>query len=173
MAVEAVKACLEPGFPDQCDGVSRTTVRLVAVYVADVVNGRRGWAFYAALGTIASDLGIALRTVRRAIAHLVEVGVIELVEERPGRTTLYRWAYALPRTAETGGAVSLVRGTPVWADLRTQEGTQLRSIKVSQIVTEGHPLDCEGGCEGTGWVEVGDRTVDRCTARPRSARLMA
>ena len=173
MAVEAVKACLEPGFPDQCDGVSRTTVRLVAVYVADVVNGRRNWAFYAALGTIAGDLGIALRTVRRAVAHLVDAGVIELVEERPGRTTLYRWVYALPRTAEAGGAVSLVRGTPVWAGLRTQEGTQLRSIKVSQIVTEGHPLDCEGGCEGTGWVEVGDRTVDRCTGRPRSARLLA
>lgn len=173
MAVEAVKACLEPGFPDECDGVSRTTVRLVAVYVADVVNGRHGWAFYGALGTIAADLGIAVRTVRRAVAHLVEVGVIEVVEERPGRTTRYRWVWGSPRSGQTAPPVEGGRGTPVWAGLRTQEGTQLRSIKVRDMVKESHPLDCEGGCEGTGWVEVGNRIVDHCPGRPRSARLLA
>jgi hypothetical protein len=173
MAVEAVKACLVPGFPDQADGVSPSTVRLVAVYVADVVNGRHNWQFYGALTTIAGDLGLAVRTVRRAIAHLIEVGVIELIEERPGRTTLYRWVHALPRPVQTGGPVYLDRGTPVSAGLRTQERTQLRSINLRDIVTEGHPYDCEGGCDGTGWVEVGNKVVDRCAGRRQSATLPA
>jgi len=173
MAVEAVKACLEPGFPDRVEGVSRSTVRIVAVYVADVVNGRRGWQFYAALTTVAFDLGLSVRVVRRVMAHLVEASVLELVEERSGRTTLYRWIWALPRSGQTGGAVEADRGAPVWADLRTQEGTQLRSIKPREMLTTVHDDDCPGGCEGTGWIEVGDRTVDRCAGRPPSAKLLA
>lgn len=173
MAIEAVKACLAPGFPDQADGISPSTVRLVAVYVADVVNGRRGWQYYGALTTIADDLGLAVRTVRRAVAHLIDAGVIEVIEERPGRTTLYRWVHALPRPTQTGGPVYLDRGTPDSTGLRTQERTQLRSIYSRDMLTEGHRHDCEGGCDGTGWIEVGERVVDRCAGRPASATISA
>ena len=62
-------------------------VTFVALAMADVVNDMNENEFFGSLTKVATKCGVHRDTVRRVINHLVDVAVLEVVQERAGRTT--------------------------------------------------------------------------------------
>jgi len=75
---------------------------LVLIYLANHANGEDGSGAWPSQRTLAGETGLAHRTVRYALARLVEAGALE-VDPRPGRTHRFRvrlCAVCLPRPSE-------------------------------------------------------------------------
>lgn len=113
MSFQALSSVWGDAFPDTCKGVGRPAVRLVALAIADIVNDLNENEFWATLPKIAAKTGLSRDTVRLTIRHLQDVGVIVLLEERPGRSTRYRWQYdpTTPRDVQQGRSSSTPRDT--------------------------------------------------------------
>lgn len=92
MSTEAMTDCWGPGFPTESTfDVSPSTVRLVALAVADVVNDLHGNEFYGSISKLAAKVGLSRDTVGLVMKHLVATKVVTIIEQRPGTTTRYRW----------------------------------------------------------------------------------
>lgn len=100
MSVEAMSDCWGEHFPAKgCPEVHASTVRLVALAIADVVNDMNANEFFATLTTLAGKVDLHRDTVRRVIRHLVDVGVLATIEApHPGSTApgVYRWIWQPP-----------------------------------------------------------------------------
>lgn len=91
MSIAAMTQCWGANFPVKAKGVSAAVVRLVALSVADVVNDANDNEFYGSVKRLAAKVALSRETVGLAMKHLVDVGVLEHLEDRPGGTTRYRW----------------------------------------------------------------------------------
>lgn len=170
MSVEAMAACWGD-FPVDVDGVSPTCVRVVALAIADVVNDLHGNELWASFDTIAAKVGVHRDRVRLVVRHLCAHGVLVKLEDRPGRTTRYRWAWFPVDNSRTprdprevtprdprGGSRDGTRGPRV-TTRDEPNTTEHRNRRARE-----HGALCPGGCDGTGWVEVADRTSAPCPA---------
>jgi hypothetical protein len=113
VSIQAMSACWGPDFPVRAEGLSSHAVRVVALAVADVVNDMHGHEFYAARKKLAEKVGMDRDTVGDVLKHLVEAGVLSVVELSPGKPVRYRWnigTYGDPpqgvRSSTVGGAVT-------------------------------------------------------------------
>lgn len=97
-----MKQCWSPAFPDRCPGVSKAAVMSVALALADVVNDTHGNQFYGSVDRLAVKARVTRKQAGTVIAHLVDAGVIALVQRRPGRSTLYRWLGVNPSRSDPG-----------------------------------------------------------------------
>ena len=112
MSVQAMAECWGGDFPVQSDtGVSGTCIRLVALAVADVVNDTYDNEYYGSVTRLAEKVGTTRETVAKVLQHLVSVGVLVVIEERPGRTNRYRWM-GVPKTPANGGDGNAVTPQP-------------------------------------------------------------
>jgi hypothetical protein len=102
MAIEAMSSCWGPDFPVDAQGLSAQTVRVVALAVADVVNDTHGWRFYGRRKSVAAKVCCDPDTVGDVFAHLVEEGVMSVVEAPPGKPVEYEWLWGR-RDLETHG----------------------------------------------------------------------
>lgn len=93
MSIAAMTTCWSAEFPVDGSKAAPSTVRLVALAVADVVNDAHRNEFFGSAGNIAVKAGVSRDTVRVVFRHLEAVGVLAVVKERPGEPTVYRWVY--------------------------------------------------------------------------------
>jgi hypothetical protein len=91
MSIVAMSHCWGENFPVKAKGVSSAAVRLVALSIADVVNDANDNEFYGSMTRLAAKVTLSRETVGLVLKHLVEAGVLDQLEERPGGTTRYRW----------------------------------------------------------------------------------
>jgi|JI10StandDraft_1071094.scaffolds.fasta_scaffold37469_7 hypothetical protein len=91
MSIVAMSHCWGENFPVKAKGVSSAAVRLVALSIADVVNDANDNEFYGSVTRLAAKVTLSRETVGLVLKHLVEAGVLDQLEERPGGTTRYRW----------------------------------------------------------------------------------
>lgn len=68
-------------------------VRLVHLVIANCVNDMYEEEFWASVATIQRQTGLARSTVQNAIGLLVEFGHLEMLSEKPGKPTRYRFIY--------------------------------------------------------------------------------
>lgn len=84
--------CWGSNFPVRTDlPLAESTIRLVALAVADVVNDLHGNEFFSSVTKLAAKVGLSRETVGLVMKHLCDTGVLALVEKRPGGSTRYRW----------------------------------------------------------------------------------
>lgn len=105
--------CWGAGFPCEAKDLASSTIRLVALAIADTVNDLGGNEFYGSKERLAAKCGVHRDTVRLVVQHLTDSGVIEQVRERAGQTTVYRWCWS-PRGISAGSVdegADLPRGT--------------------------------------------------------------
>lgn len=125
--------CWGDRFPTDTElPLAPSTIRLVALAVADVVNDLHDNEFYSSVTKLAKKVDLSRETVGLVLRHLCDTGVLVLVETRPGGTTRYRWVGVTDHP--TGGDGPSVRGVtdpPTGGDgtirhypNRTQEVTQ-------------------------------------------------
>jgi hypothetical protein len=113
MSWHEASLCWGPDFPVDAKGVSATSVRLVALAVAEVVNDQQDHEFYGSFTRMAHKTGLHRDTVRLAIGALVDNGVLTVLAERPGSTTLYRWVWQPPTPRDVPrGSRATPRGNP-------------------------------------------------------------
>lgn len=92
MSNEASACCWGKSFPVESDlPVAPSTIRLVALAIADVVNDMHHNEFYGSITKLAEKTGLSRETAGLAVKHLQQVGVVRLLERRPGGSTRYRW----------------------------------------------------------------------------------
>lgn len=148
MSLQAMSECWGPNFPVDTDlPLAESTIRLVALAVADVVNDLHGNEFFSSVTKLATKVGLSRETVGLVLRHLCDTGVLTLIETRPGGTTRYRWvgvtddpsgSYPQPvgrfrqgvTDAPTGGD-----GTIRHYPNRTQEGTQEKPLPAQPVVS--------------------------------------
>jgi len=135
-------------------GASAAVVWLALLYHAG--QDGRAWPSHA---TLAAETGLGERTVREALARLRELGYLSVIEERPGRTTIY--AVELPPTpaksagdtlgqAESAGDPGKIcRGTPAKsADEQESIEQESRTTTTSTTKNEKTPNPAAGTSEG-------------------------
>lgn len=128
MSSDATAACWGRAFPVDSDGPTAPhTVRLVALAIAEIVNDAHGWTFYGSAVNLATKAGVHRDTVRLVIKHLCAVGVMEVVEERPGRTTMYRWLWFGPRGDSAGSGAGCSAGYPAECSADTPRSVPRRN----------------------------------------------
>lgn len=92
MSIQAMAECWGPNLPVENDRhLSASTVRLVALAVADVVNDAHDNEFYGSVTKLAAKVGLSRETVGLVMGHLCDTNVLAVVSPRPGGTTKYRW----------------------------------------------------------------------------------
>lgn len=121
-----MSACWGDGFPDQCEGLSPTAVRVVALAIADVVNDTYDWTFFGSLPRLGRKVGVHRNTVRLVVAHLVATGVVELIEAAPGEVRKYRWLLGRPRVNHA------------WSDDRTPRESRVPPRDVPRTPARRH-----------------------------------
>ena len=136
MSIVAMSHCWGENFPVKAKGVSSAAVRLVALSIADVVNDANDNEFYGSVTRLAAKVTLSRETVGLVLKHLVEAGVLDQLEERPGGTTRYRWngvpEIPSPLTDGPDGGVGTSR-----RDTKTtqpSQGSSLRSEKLDHQV---------------------------------------
>lgn len=119
MSVSAMTDCWGPQFPVESSDipVSPSTVRLVALAIADTVNDAHGYEFYGSQTGLARKCGVTRETVRLVLQHLQSAEVIRVTNKRPGTTTVYTWCYlpepsGMPEPSGRGGARTIWQGVP-------------------------------------------------------------
>lgn len=90
---------------DECTGVSRSLIRLVALAVADVVNDMHDNEFWASSKSVAHKVGCHPNRAQSCLKHLVEIGVLEVVKQQRGKPTRFRWV-GLRLSATDGSGTS-------------------------------------------------------------------
>jgi len=156
MSIQAMSECWGPDFPVTTDlPLAESTIRLVALAVADVVNDLYGNEFFSSVTKLATKVGLSRETVGLVLRHLCDTGVLVLVETRPGGTTRYRWvgvtdhpsgSYPQPVgtirqgvTDDPSGGVGTIRHYPN----RTQERTQEIQLPAAPVVVSHFGSDGE------------------------------
>jgi hypothetical protein len=105
--------CWGKDFPvESNNGVSGIAIRLVSLAVADVVNDTYDNEYYGSVTRLAEKVGTTRETVVKSLQHLVSAGVLAVIEERPGRTTRYRWM-GVPTTPPNEGVGNADTPQPV------------------------------------------------------------
>lgn len=101
---------------------------LVWLALADVANDQNDNLLWMSNQALQNKTGLEERTVRRALQKLVEDGCLEVVEQRPGLTTKYRFLFGTP--ANEG------RGTPPFDDSPTPP---LVDTPITQVSNSSKP----------------------------------
>jgi len=142
MSIVAMSHCWGENFPVKAKGVSSAAVRLVALSIADVVNDANDNEFYGSVTRLAAKVTLSRETVGLVLKHLVEAGVLDQLEERPGGTTRYRWngvpEIPSPLTdGPDGGDGTSRRDTKT---TQPSQGSSLRSEKLDHRVAREYWL---------------------------------
>lgn len=94
MSVAAMASCWGSKFPSKAElPVSQSTVLAVALAIADSVSDQNHNEYYGSVIRLAEKVNLSRETVGLAVQHLVNVGVLKLLQQRPGRTSRYQWGY--------------------------------------------------------------------------------
>lgn len=132
MSIVAMSHCWGENFPVKAKGVSSAAVRLVALSIADVVNDANDNEFYGSVTRLAAKVTLSRETVGLVLKHLVEAGVLDQLEERPGGTTRYRWngvpEIPSPLTDGPDGGVGTSR-----RDTKTTQPSQGSSLRSEEL----------------------------------------
>ena len=88
MSIQAMASCWGTDFPCEADGVAASTVRLVGLAIADVVNDLHHNEFFGSTVNIARKCGVHRNTVTFSLQHFARVGVLKVVRDRPGHPTV-------------------------------------------------------------------------------------
>jgi hypothetical protein len=145
VSLAALSECWGSEFPTDAPGVSAQTVRLVALAVADVVNDMHGNEFWASSKTVAAKLDCHKDTVQDALKHLAAVGVLEVIEQKRGKPTRFRWIGLkgvkvddLHSGTSEGGSPALVKVTSPSNTNGTQD--ELNVVTSSPAEPDGSPV---------------------------------
>lgn len=133
MSIEAMSGCWGEDFPCEAENIASSTVRLIALAIADTVNDLGGNEFYGSKERLAAKCGVHRDTVRLVVQHLTDAGVVEILRTRSGATTVYRWSWK-PRGISAGSDGNLAdspRGTSR-TDPRPPRGTSRANTKRTQ-----------------------------------------
>lgn len=125
---------------------------LVHLALADVANDMHSNELWCSVDTIARKTRLNRSTVMNALGDMVAGGVLELLEERPGRTNRYRMLY--PQLPVVFSDTPLQKGDTGVVESDTDlSGNPTRT----QEVTQANQRDRVGKCDG--WAEISPRTT--------------
>lgn len=140
--------CWGEKFPTDTElPLAPSTIRLVALAVADVVNDLHDNEFYSSVTKLAKKVDLSRETVGLVLRHLCDTGVLALLETRPGGTTRYRWvgvtehptgSYPQPDGASDRGVTDHPTGgdgTIRHYPNRTQEVTQEKPLPAAPVMS--------------------------------------
>lgn len=174
MSIAALNHALSAEFPDEPDDpkLSRLAVRCVGAVIATTANSKHDDEFHGSLDKIAARLRMDRDTVRRAVRHLEAVGVLTVIEARPGRTTRYQWHSVAAPTPRQSSPNPAAYAAP-------NEGTNCErsSVGSQQAAPTEQPTVNQRADKMLrkywAWVEARDGHPPRSTNAVGFARLMA
>lgn len=112
------------------------------------------------------DSGLSMASVKRSLAELEAAGLL-LVEHRR-KEGGHNFSNMYTPVDNCGGGFSQTPGgfsqNPGVGSHRAPEleSFRTRHKRTSESSRTQHPVDCPNGCDGTGWIETGPRTVNHC-----------